>query len=175
MATNYPGSIDTINQTNPTATSPRNSPSLAGKITDLSDAVVAIQTELGTIPSGASTTVAERFSESETFGLQGTLTVRVGKGRFPFTAAATILGVTAIVNTAPSGAAIIIDLNINGVTAYTTQANRPTIAAGANASTETVPDVTAIAAGDYLTVDIDQVGSTAAGADLTVVVRYRRT
>jgi hypothetical protein len=34
------------------------------------------------------------------------------------------------------------------------------------------PDVTSWAAGDYLTVDIDQIGSTVAGANLVVVVVY---
>jgi hypothetical protein len=33
---------------------------------------------------------------------------------------------------------------------------------------------TSIAAGDYLTVDIDQIGSTVAGSDLTLFIRYKR-
>jgi hypothetical protein len=53
---------------------------------------------------------------------------------------------------------------------FTTQANRPTVAAGSNVSSVAVPNVTALAAGDYFTVDIDQIGSTVAGADLTLVV-----
>lgn len=191
MPTNYPGALDTINQTNPTPTSPRNSPSLSSKITDLSDALVAIETELGTDPSGTETTVKDRLAALNTavnqtegvatFGREGTLLVSSGKGRFVFPWAATVLGVRATVNTAPTGAALIVDVNKaeaatpgSLVTIFTTQANRPTIAASAFASGEAVPDVTAFAAGDHMTVDIDQVGSTVAGADLTVVVRYRR-
>jgi hypothetical protein len=109
------------------------------------------------------------------FSRSGTLSVVTGQGRFRFPFAATILGATAAVGTAPTGASLIADVSKNGTTIFTTQANRPTIAAGANATTtEPAPDVTTIAAGDYLTVDIDQVGSTVAGADLTVFIRYRR-
>jgi hypothetical protein len=35
-------------------------------------------------------------------------------------------------------------------------------------------DVTAVASGDYLTVDIDQIGSTVAGSDLNVIIRFKR-
>ena len=75
--------------------------------------------------------------------------------------------------TAPTGAAIICDVNKNGTTIFTTQSNRPQIAASAQAGAEiTNMDITAFAVGDVLTVDIDQVGSTVIGSDLTVVVRY---
>jgi hypothetical protein len=83
--------------------------------------------------------------------------------------ACTIAHVRASVGTAPTGSALIVDVNKNGTTLFTTQSARPTIAAGTNTVT-TVPAVTALAAGDYLTVDVDQVGSTVAGADLTVQV-----
>lgn len=83
----------------------------------------------------------------------------------------TISGVRASVGTAPAGASIIIDISKNGTTIFTTQANRPTIAAATNTSGNvTTMDVTTVAAGEYLTVDIDQIGSTTAGADLTVQV-----
>lgn len=77
------------------------------------------------------------------------------------------------VDTAPTGASLISDVNKNGTTVYTTAGNRPTVAIGAFANTPTVfPDVKAVAAGDYLTADIDQVGSTVAGADLTVMQEF---
>ena len=74
--------------------------------------------------------------------------------------------------TAPTGASIVVDVNKNGTTIFTTQANRPTVAAAGNVSGQAVPDVTSLAVGDYLTVDIDQVGSTIAGADLVVVLKF---
>lgn len=72
--------------------------------------------------------------------------------------------------TAPTGADLIVDVNKNGTTIFSTQANRPTIAAGTNGGVSDTPDVTTLADGDYLTVDIDQVGSTIAGSDVTVGV-----
>jgi hypothetical protein len=81
--------------------------------------------------------------------------------------------VSASLGVASAGASEIFDVNKNGTTVFTTQANRPTILAGAyTTATETVPDVVAMAAGDYLTVDRDQVGSSVAGAYGAVTVRY---
>lgn len=104
------------------------------------------------------------------FEQPGTLTVVAGRGRFRAPKALTVVSVAASVNTAPTGASILVDLNKNGTTMFTTQADRPSIAAAAFASAEAVPAVTAIAEGDYLTVDVDQVGSSGPGADLVVVV-----
>ena len=84
----------------------------------------------------------------------------------------TIHTVTASVGTQPTGASILVDVNKNGTTIFTTQSNRPTIAVSTNEDESGVPDVTSWAAGDYLTVDIDQIGSTVAGANLVVVVVY---
>lgn len=119
------------------------------------------------LPSGANDAALATFEQG------GTLSVSVGTGRLTFPVAATILGVVAAVNTAPTGAAILCDVNKNGTTIFTTQGNRPSIAAAGFASATATPDVTAFAAGDYMTVDIDQVGSTAPGTNLTVTVRYR--
>jgi hypothetical protein len=53
------------------------------------------------------------------------------------------------------------DLNKNGVTLYTTQANRPvrTAAQGTGLVTHTLPDVTSLAAGDVLDADVDTAGT----------------
>jgi len=86
-------------------------------------------------------------------------------------AAWTITSVRASVGTAPTGASVIVDVNVDGTTIFSTQANRPTIAAAANtSSTVTNMNTTSVANGSYLTVDIDQVGSTVAGSDLSVQV-----
>jgi hypothetical protein len=65
----------------------------------------------------------------------------------------------------------IVDLNKNGVTMYTTQANRPTIAFNDsdNKVQATLPDITAVAAGDILTMDIDQIEGGIPG-DLTLTI-----
>lgn len=107
------------------------------------------------------------------FSLPGQAFVEVGRLRLSFgIMQVAVLGVTIMVNTAPTGASLIVDVNKNGTTIFTSQAARPTIAASAFASSEAVPAVNTVAAGEYLTVDVDQVGSTIPGGDLTINVRW---
>lgn len=94
-----------------------------------------------------------------------------------FKSARTITAVAGIVKTAPTGASIIIDIERstdNGATWTsiwnTTPANRLTISATNREGTQTSFDTTALTAGDYLRVVTSQVGSTVAGADLTVTL-----
>jgi hypothetical protein len=105
-----------------------------------------------------------------TFAREGAISVVTGKGRWIAPAACTVLGIRLAIDTAPTGASVKCDLNKNATTMFTTQGNRPDIAVSTNSSALAVPDVTAVAAGDVLTVDIDQVGSTIAGADLVANV-----
>ena len=87
--------------------------------------------------------------------------------------AGTITKVTAHVQTAPTGATLIVDINKNGTsTIFDTAGDRIMIAAGTTEDSSTVFDATdgVLAAEDYLTFDVDQVGSTVAGADLSVVI-----
>ena len=116
----------------------------------------------------SSATIADQM-----FTLQhkGNLTTGVKEiVRMPF--AGKISGVTAAVTTAPAGSTAIFDLNKNGTTMYTTQGNRPTIAAAATSVTATNPDVLTWAAGDRLSVEVYQIGSGTAGANLTLCVSY---
>lgn len=110
--------------------------------------------------------------QSATFTIPGTLVVGTGQARYYFYAAATVINVVTGAGTAPTGASLILDLNKNGTTMFTTQGNRPTIAASGFLDASSVPDVTSIAANDYLTVDVDQIGSTIAGADAVLTVVY---
>lgn len=84
--------------------------------------------------------------------------------------AMTITEIRLVVDTAPTDASLIIDINKNGTTLYTTQANRPTITTGNTSATATAPDITSVAVGDLLTLEIDQVGSTLKGENLSVVI-----
>lgn len=108
-----------------------------------------------------------------TFSMPGALIVKTGASRQYFESSFTIVTVRASVNTPSVGSSIICDVKKNGTTIYTTQADRPTIAAGTNTATANNPDITSISPGDYLTVDVVQIGSTTAGADLTVTVTVR--
>jgi hypothetical protein len=110
----------------------------------------------------------------EIIGRNGTLVVETGVSEDPIDIACEIVSIIARVSTAPTGAAIRVDLNRNGTTVFTNQANRPTIGDGSKSSiVVTSMDVTTLAPGDYLSVDIDQIGTTIAGADLVVAVRLR--
>jgi hypothetical protein len=84
--------------------------------------------------------------------------------------ALTISKVHLAVNTAPTGSTIIVDINENGTTIFTTQGNRPSIAISAFTGESTTIDDASWASGNYLQADIDQVGSTIAGADLTITI-----
>jgi hypothetical protein len=107
------------------------------------------------------------------FFTAGPLVVKVGRHRIynDTGVALTILGVRATCGVAPTGASVIVDVNKNGTTIFTTQANRPAVAAaGATSGKVTNMNVVALANGDYVTVDVDQIGSTLPGEDLVVQV-----
>lgn len=108
--------------------------------------------------------------------LQGTLVAATDViPRIHFPRAATITKVSIRVTTAPTGATLIIDLNKNGSDSIFSGVTRPTIAAGdfTNSVTSLHATNKILAADDYLTLDIDQVGSTIAGADLSVTIEAR--
>ena len=124
----------------------------------------------GTDDRAPSTLLAFGGPQLFTWSMSGVLSVAAGGLGFRSPIALELQHVRLSVSTAPTGADLIVDLNKNGVTMFTTQANRPRIAAGAyTESATTAPDIVSIAAGDRLTVDIDQVGSTIPGSDLVVV------
>jgi hypothetical protein len=108
------------------------------------------------------------------FSKSGVLAVAVGAMRWYAKGDWTITQVRAAVGTAPTGASLIVDVNKNGTTIFTTQTNRPTIAAGTNTDLADAIEVATLADGDYLTVDVDQIGSGTPGSDLVVEVWMRR-
>lgn len=114
------------------------------------------------------------------FARTGNLAVVTGAMSYIFPFDALVVYVYLYAATAPTGTSgtpitgqsCVVDMNKNGTTIFTTQANRPTIASGANAQTAlAMPDTMSFAASDRLTMDIDYVGSTVAGADLTALVQ----
>lgn len=162
MTTSFPAAVDDYTATKPLGGSARSDPSLATNIGNLMDAVTAIENQL-------------YLGEIQTFGREGALIVTTGKGRWYVPWDIKILDVTASVNTAPTGSTIICDIRKNGTTVFTAGVNRPTIAISGFLSATVTPDVTAVMAGQYLQVDIVQIGSTVVGSDLVVQIRYRKT
>lgn len=79
--------------------------------------------------------------------------------------------VRAYAKTAPGGDDLILDINKNGITLFTTQANRPVIPDGSNLGPKSAaPDIAELHEGDVLTLDVDQVGSGIPGEGLSVEV-----
>ncbi len=109
------------------------------------------------------------------FTLDGALTLSTGalKIRNLMNRTLNLSRVYCDVGTAPTGANIVVDINKNGTTIFTNQANRPVILNGATSGETTSINVTNWASDEYLTMDIDSVGSIVIGADLTVTVVYQ--
>lgn len=103
----------------------------------------------------------------------GTLTTGA-KDRWIAPFAGEIVGVVAVVGTAPTGSSLIFDIQKEGVTIFTTTANRPTIPASGTESPApgARPDVTKFVAGDTFTLMVSQIGSTVAGADADVSIQF---
>lgn len=87
----------------------------------------------------------------------------------------TIKRADAHVKTAPVGADLLIDINIDGTTIWSTQANRVKCADGATSGTQTSFNTASITDGQILTVDIDQIGSGTAGAGVTILLEIEAT
>lgn len=108
----------------------------------------------------------------ETYTIEGTLTTGTGIRRLWFTRSGVITNVSAGVTTAPTGANLIFDVNKNGTTIFTGGTGRPEIVATQFSDLTNTPAVTSISSGDYLTVDVDQIGSTVAGAEATITIEW---
>jgi hypothetical protein len=116
---------------------------------------------------------APNLGHTFAFSLAGTLAVQTGTHRIYNDTGVplTIRSIRASVGTAPSGAAIRVDVNKGGTTIFTTQNNRPSIAIGTNTSGKfTSMDITALNDGEYLTADVDVIGSGTPGSDLVVQI-----
>lgn len=121
--------------------------------------------------------IVNEFATEALFSKVGTVNVAIGKNRWYTTGGPrNIAGVLISVGTAPVGSSLIVDVLKNtfdgGDTIFTTVANRPTVVANTFEVKSVAPDVTAIDDGDYLTVNITQVGSSVPGSDLTVQILF---
>ena len=97
--------------------------------------------------------------------------IKVGTyGEMVMARAGTFLGEGVYIDTAPTGAAAIMDVEKNGTTIYST---KPQIAAGANTVTAGVLSVTSFAANDRITFKVTQIGSTAAGEGLRFTMKCK--
>lgn len=108
------------------------------------------------------------------FSIDGDISVRTGAHRVYIPFAAQITRVSMALGTPPVGASARPDVNRNGTTIFTTQTNRPTVSAGTNFGESTTIENGTLASGDYITADIDTIGSTTAGANMVIEVWGKR-
>ena len=112
------------------------------------------------------------YIEPMDFSRAGELSIMVGNIERPISGGVfSFASITARVSTAPTGAAIILDVLKNGTSIFETVGDRPTIPIGQKIATVGSWGNTTVTDGDYVTVDILQVGSTTAGSDLVVPIR----
>jgi hypothetical protein len=114
---------------------------------------------------GASVPISTSYTPMQ-YSVAGDLTVRTGK--FAFTndtgAVMTFIKGRATVGTAPTGAGVIVAVRVDGVSEFTI-----TIASGGTTGF-TIPPAVDVPIGSKVTVDITQIGSTIAGADLSITL-----
>ncbi len=104
--------------------------------------------------------------DNKSYNYDGTLAVNTGSKRLYMTRAGTFGSFDMYVATAPVGADLTVTINKNGSSIGT-----GTISAGATSGTGQTLSSTSFSSGDYLTVDITQVGSSTAGEDLYIHFR----
>lgn len=112
-------------------------------------------------------TATEAREFYRTYAIDGNVTVNTGTARFYTYDSAVLETVNAYVATAPVGSTLNIRVNKNGSSAATLA-----ISAGATSATSS-PNLS-FSQGDYVTVDITQIGSSTAGADLRINFTFRK-
>lgn len=127
----------------------------------------------------------ELYGEEEfalKIGVAGVLTAAAGAEHIALPFPAKLVRVSAGLGTYVAGAALLLDVNKNGTTVFTTQGDRVTIADGAAEVVAKGPWTTAdlaaklFAKGDLVSVDVDQIGTTSGhhGSDLAVVLVFEK-
>jgi hypothetical protein len=138
--------------------------------------LASITAGAGLIPA-ANLPVASADYRAVMWYIDGTLAAganQSAKIRVPFSG--TISRADAYVVTAPTGATqLTIDIHkgttdINGTTIWTTQGNRLIFTAAATSKSIGAFDVTAVTTGDIFSMDVDAIGNTIAGSNLTVIL-----
>lgn len=110
-----------------------------------------------------------------TFSISGELVAEAKTHRYypPFDI--TIDDMVLSCGVAPTGSSVKFDVDRSGTTIFTTQGNRPEVAAAAYVDTAAVPDVTTVTTSQYLTIEVDEIGSTLPGEDAVLTIRAHRT
>lgn len=140
--------------------------------------VSSIGAASGIAPLNASTQIDTTYlknvvQEMRFTWADGNVTVANGRWSPAISTAITLKTIRSTVDTAPTGASLIIDLQASGSgTVFTLTSHRPAITAGSTVSSLVVPDTVSFAAGTQFRVAVTQIGSTVPGANLAVSVGY---
>lgn len=108
------------------------------------------------------------------WAVDGLAAIASGTHRFTAEFGLTLTRTRATVGGAPTGAGLRVDVNKNGSSVFSGTGTQPTIAATTNTILVSAYADDTMAAGDYLTMDVDTVGSTFAGDDLVVTQWAKR-
>lgn len=140
--------------------------------------------DIGITPEGSTAEIVrgdqevgdiEVYKETLPFTMAGVVAASEGRLRFYVEDDCTIEQVRASLGVPAVGSNLVVDVNRNGTSIFSSTATQPTVVAGENTGVA-VPDTTTdLVAGDYLTIDIDQIGATTPGSDLVVQIRVRRS
>ena len=130
-------------------------------------------TQLATTAFVTTAVAARTINRQLSWYEDGTLTAATSKGPLRrIDAAVTLTGAYLSIKTAPTGAALIVDIKRSTTgpdgTFTTIFSSLPQIAISAFSGNSTSLSITSLAAGDIVRMDITQIGSTIAGASLTV-------
>ena len=104
--------------------------------------------------------------DNKSYNYDGTLAINTGSKRLYLPRTGTLGTFDMFVATAPVGADLTVTINKNGSSIGT-----GTISDGASSGTGQTLSSTSFVSGDYLTVDITQIGSSTAGEDLYINFR----
>ena len=122
-------------------------------------------------------TVDELRASKPTFmfpSVGGVVTGSVQFALLPSPFSLEIVKAYAVVKTAPTGSSLIVDILKNGTSIWaSTPSNRLTIAASSSSGSQTAFDTTTVSEGDTLLPDVIQIGSTVAGAGLSIYLECR--
>lgn len=127
-------------------------------------------------PTGETNIPLPAASRTYTFllGIAGAVTTGANKARMVIEKNGTISKAFISAKVGPVGADLITDINLGGSTIWSTQTNRLKLTADTVTGSTTTFNTTAVVEGQLVTIDVDQVGSTVAGEEITVqlVVTY---
>jgi len=136
---------------------------------DLSDTNVTAAAALPASRGGTGETAAECVPFSITMEIAGTLVAQVYTWTWIPAWGGTITEVSGCVGTAPTGATLIVDVRDDTVSIWSgVQVNMVNIVASATEDTASASH--AFAAGSKIDVEVEQIGSAVAGADLTITI-----